>query len=185
MDLDLTTLTTEQLDELRSKVSEQMNLRTVAEQKTFKDKYLKSAEAKKLAQKAEDLKNEFKSLPLTSKININVELEIKLKPQFKADKLFKDNYGDYRLCDFFDASYDFKLVNAGDFSKNANKQLCESIKEVLASACLEVVEFDKNLDTTLIDFIERSNAVARKIDDLSCDFDYVEKELEKLVKKGK
>lgn len=184
MDLDLTVLDDTQLDELRSKVNEQVNLRLIAEQKAAKEKFLRSKDAKKLAQKVVYLKDEFKALPLTSKVNISVELEINLKPQIKAEKLFWDNYGDFRLSDLFDASYSFKLVNASDFSKKAVKQLESSIRQVLDYACLEVVEFDKNLEETLNDFLERSNSVATKIDDLSCEFDNVEKELDKLLKKG-
>lgn len=184
MDLDLSKLTAEELTELHSKISAQLNLRNLAEQKAFKEKYLKSSEAKKFAQKIADLKAEFKSLPLTSKINIEVELEIKLKPQIAAEKLFHNNYGDFRLCDLFDASYSFKLVNANQFSKKAVRQLSQSIQQVLDDACLEVVEFDKSLDCTLKDFISRSNAAATKLDDLACDFDYVEKALSSLLKKG-
>jgi len=184
MDLDLTKLSAEELDELRSKVTEQISLIYIADQKAAKEKYLKSKEAKNFAQKLVDLKAEFKSLPLSSTVHIAVDLEINLKPRIKAEKLFKDNYGDLRLSDLFDASYSFKLVNANDFSKKANKQLKSSIQQVLDDACLEVVEFDKNLEATLEDFIQRSNAAAAKLDNLECDFDDVEKELDKLLKKG-
>lgn len=183
--MDLTTLDATQLEELRSEINEQMNLRLIAEQKAAKEKFLKSKDAKKLAQKVVYLKDEFKALPLTNKVNISVELEINLKPQIKAEKLFVNNYGDFRLSDLFKASYSFKLVNAGDFSKKAVKQLENSISEVLDGACMEVVEFDKNLEENLNDFLERSNAAAAKLDNLECDFDNVESELEKLLKKGK
>jgi hypothetical protein len=185
MDLDLTVLDAEQLNELQSKVNEQTNLRIIAGQKAYKDKFLKSKDANKLAQKVADLKAEFKSLPLTSKVNISVELEIKIKPHTTALKLFLDNYGDLSLSDLFDASYSFKLLNANDFSKKAVKQLGDSIEQVLENACMEVIEFDKNLDKTLNDFIERANSAARKIDELACEFDNVEKELEKLQKEKK
>ena len=120
---------------------------------------------------------------LNFKVNISVELEIKLKPNIAAKKLFFDNYGDYRITDLFDASYSFKLLNADKFSKKAVIELDMAIQQVLDDACLEVVEFDQNLDNTCKDFIARSNAVASKLDSLSCEFENVEKELMKLLKK--
>jgi hypothetical protein len=185
MDLDLTVLDETQLDELQSKVSEQLNLRLIAGQKDFKEKFLKSKKAQELAQKIADLKSEFKSMQTKGKVKIEVELEICLKAQTTAEKLFSETCGSTTLCDLFEGYYSFKLLNDGDFSKKASQELRRAISRVLEDACLEAVELDKNLKSKVDDFVVRLNSAASKIDDLECEFDNVESELEKLLKKGK
>jgi hypothetical protein len=160
-DLNVKELSKEDLLALSEEVFGAITAKNEAEDTEARKKFLKSATALKLKERIKQVQEEYKSLPKSTTVKFEVELHITLKPQYKVDDLLSS--GSVYLEDLFAATYKGKIVNAKQLG--GQQDLQSALDDVLCDACIDAIDYDKDLSKKANDLVEKVNALVNELDD--------------------